>query len=152
MTSQRYRTTFVDERPDGDEMAPRVLYIVGARDAPFFAAMLCPCGCRAALYMSLVEDDETALARQGLLRRDTNNDPEHLASCRMSEPLLPLLGTGAMGAEPLVRRPVARGGDRQTGRVACRMGPNIGRQRSRRACSATTAARSRRGSATCSAD
>lgn len=57
MTRHRYGTTFVEERPDAEEMAPRVLYVVGNRSAPFCAAMLCPCGCRSALYMSLVEGD-----------------------------------------------------------------------------------------------
>jgi hypothetical protein len=55
---KRYRTSFVDERPEADEMDPGILYVVGNRAAPFCAAMLCPCGCRAALYMSLVENDE----------------------------------------------------------------------------------------------
>lgn len=53
----RYRAIFVDERPEVAEMTAAILYIVGKRDAPFCAAMLCPCGCGDALYMSLVEDD-----------------------------------------------------------------------------------------------
>ena len=52
-----YRAEFVDERPEAEEMAPLTLYVVGNRDAPFCAAMLCPCGCGDALYMSLVEED-----------------------------------------------------------------------------------------------
>jgi hypothetical protein len=39
-------------------MAHLTLYVVGSRDAPFCAAMLCPCGCREPLYMSLVADDK----------------------------------------------------------------------------------------------
>src|SRR5882724_98703 len=53
----RYRATFVDERPEVAEMTAAVLYIAGNRDTPFCAAMLCPCGCGDALYMSLVEGD-----------------------------------------------------------------------------------------------
>lgn len=53
----KYRAIYVDERPDFGEMAPLTLYVVGNREAPFCAAMICPCGCRDVLYMSLVEDD-----------------------------------------------------------------------------------------------
>lgn len=59
MTRQvgRYHAVYADERPDAGEMAPATLYVVGLREAPFCAAMLCPCGCGDALYISLVEDD-----------------------------------------------------------------------------------------------
>ena len=54
---ERYRAVFVEERPDSDEMAALTLYLVGTRDEPFCAAMLCPCGCGDGLYLSLVEGD-----------------------------------------------------------------------------------------------
>lgn len=57
-TGNRYRAVFIDERPEADEMTPQTLYIVGSREAPFCAAMLCPCGCSDVIYLSLVTDDE----------------------------------------------------------------------------------------------
>jgi hypothetical protein len=56
--ARHYRADFVDESPEAHEMDRFTLYIVGSPGAPFCAAMLCPCGCGEALYMSLVEDDE----------------------------------------------------------------------------------------------
>ena len=52
--NDRYRTLRVSEAPD--EFAPNILYVVGDNHL-FYAAMLCPCGCGAVLYMSLLEDD-----------------------------------------------------------------------------------------------
>lgn len=54
----RYRTVAIEDRPDASEMKPWRLYVVGSTEHPFCAAMLCPCGCNEALYMSLVEDDD----------------------------------------------------------------------------------------------
>jgi len=53
----RYRAVFVEERPDATEMVDWTLYVVGRTQSPFCVAMLCPCGCKEALYMSLVQDD-----------------------------------------------------------------------------------------------
>ncbi len=39
-------------------MEPWTLYVVGDAKTPFCAAMLCPCECRAPMYLSLVENDE----------------------------------------------------------------------------------------------
>ncbi|SRR6266542_3225341 len=52
----QYAAVRVAERPD--HLAPRILYIVGEGNDRFCAAMLCPCGCGADLYMSLVVGDD----------------------------------------------------------------------------------------------
>jgi hypothetical protein len=54
--SPHYSTVRVAERPD--RLEPRTLYVVGEGKDRFCAAMVCPCGCGADLYMSLVVGDE----------------------------------------------------------------------------------------------
>jgi hypothetical protein len=53
----KYRAVFVEDRPEAGEMVDSILYVVGNHDAPFCAAMFCPCGCAEPLYLSLVEND-----------------------------------------------------------------------------------------------
>jgi hypothetical protein len=46
----------VEELPD--DLAPNLLYLVGAGSQPWSAAMLCPCGCRSLIQLSLIADDD----------------------------------------------------------------------------------------------
>lgn len=55
-TAVPYDTLRMSEPPA--ELEPRVVYIVGEGKDRFCAAMVCPCGCGAELYMSLVVEDE----------------------------------------------------------------------------------------------
>lgn len=55
-TALRFATVRVAERPE--HLEPATLYIVGEGRDRFCAAMVCPCGCGADLYMSLVAGDE----------------------------------------------------------------------------------------------
>ena len=50
-----YVTEPVEDLPD--LLQPRRLYLVGDGPRPWSAAMLCPCGCGAAIQLSLVPDD-----------------------------------------------------------------------------------------------
>jgi hypothetical protein len=52
----RLSTVRVPERPD--RLEPGIVYVVGEGNDRFCAAMVCPCGCGADLYMSLVAEDD----------------------------------------------------------------------------------------------
>ena len=50
--SPRLRIVRTDEMPE--RPSPRHLYVVGERGEDWYAAMVCPCGCRAVLELNLV--------------------------------------------------------------------------------------------------
>ena len=47
-----FRAREVDEQPD--DLAPRVVYVVGEGEHRWLAAFLCPCGCGATVILNLV--------------------------------------------------------------------------------------------------
>lgn len=49
-----YKIVFVSEIPDSPESFR--LYVAGENEYLWFAAMVCPCGCREVLYMNLQKD------------------------------------------------------------------------------------------------
>lgn len=51
-----YRLAFVEDQPD--ELRFGTLYLVGEPDAPWSAAMACPCGCGAEIRLSLIPTDK----------------------------------------------------------------------------------------------
>ena len=52
----RFRTVFLEE--DGPESPqPRTLYVITEDNEPWHAEMLCPCGCKERLHMSLLPDE-----------------------------------------------------------------------------------------------
>lgn len=53
--AQTFQPTFVDEVPHKLEASK--LYLVGGRDTLWSAALLCPCGCRSLIQLSLITDD-----------------------------------------------------------------------------------------------
>lgn len=48
--------THIEDLPD--DLEPNRLYLVGAAAEPWSAALLCPCGCGAAIQLSLIRDDD----------------------------------------------------------------------------------------------
>ena len=50
-----FATDVVEDLPD--VLEPRRVYLVGEHSVPWSAALLCPCGCGAAIQLSLVADD-----------------------------------------------------------------------------------------------
>ena len=50
-----YATETVNEFPD--TLEPKCVYLVGEGSVPWFAALLCPCGCGALIRLSLLKDD-----------------------------------------------------------------------------------------------
>ena len=50
-----YATETVTEFPD--TLEPECVYLVGEESVPWFAALLCPCGCGALIRLSLLIDD-----------------------------------------------------------------------------------------------
>nr|BAN09973.1 conserved hypothetical protein [Mesorhizobium loti NZP2037] len=52
----RYRAVFVDDLPD--RLKERRIYLVGEDRDSWQAAMICPCGCRARIQLSLVPRDK----------------------------------------------------------------------------------------------
>lgn len=49
------KARFVEESPD--EIERGFVYLVGAREAPWCAVMVCPCGCGAQIDLSLIKRD-----------------------------------------------------------------------------------------------
>lgn len=54
ISREYWRAVRVNELPD--TLKPRSVYLIGG-GAPWCAALLCPCGCRAVLQLSLLDDD-----------------------------------------------------------------------------------------------
>lgn len=54
--SKTYTVQFEDELPN--VLKEKVLYVMGERTNPWYAAMLCPCGCRESIHLSLLPDDK----------------------------------------------------------------------------------------------
>lgn len=50
-----YATETTNEFPE--EVEPKRVYLVGDGTVPWFAALLCPCGCGAFIRLSLLEND-----------------------------------------------------------------------------------------------
>ena len=50
-----YTTETVEEFPD--TLEPECVYLVGEGSVPWFATLLCPCGCGALIRLSLLKDD-----------------------------------------------------------------------------------------------
>ena len=50
-----YATEIVKEFPD--RLEPKCIYLVGDASVPWFAALLCPCGCGAFIRLSLLNND-----------------------------------------------------------------------------------------------
>ena len=50
-----YATKTIAEFPD--TLEPKCVYLVGDDSVPWFAALLCPCGCGALISLSLLKDD-----------------------------------------------------------------------------------------------
>ena len=55
-TREVYATETVKEFPDTPE--PKRVYLVGDKSVPWFAALLCPCGCGAFIRLSLLHNDK----------------------------------------------------------------------------------------------
>ena len=51
----RYEAAALEDQPD--EMEPRTLYLIGDLGAPWSAALICPCGCKEVIQLSLVKND-----------------------------------------------------------------------------------------------
>lgn len=46
------KTVYLEELPE--ELDPEVVYVLGEEEHRWFVAMLCPCGCKATLQLSLL--------------------------------------------------------------------------------------------------
>jgi hypothetical protein len=53
-TFKKYGTSYVSEMPE--EPKPFILYVAGENEYQWFAAMVCPCGCKEILFMNLQAD------------------------------------------------------------------------------------------------
>jgi len=53
--SQRYHAVHVEDVPTS--LRPSTLYLIGDLDMPWAAALMCPCGCGAAIQLSLIAND-----------------------------------------------------------------------------------------------
>ena len=52
----RFRIVFVEEDAP-EQPKPKILYLVMEAGDPWYAAMLCPCGCEETLFMNLIPDE-----------------------------------------------------------------------------------------------
>ena len=46
---------YMEDLPDN--LSQRTVYLLGSIDAPWCLAMMCPCGCKEVIQLSLLEDD-----------------------------------------------------------------------------------------------
>ena len=56
LRTPQYRAELVEDQPE--QLESNVVYLIGDPHSPWSAAMLCPCGCRAEIRISLIPNDD----------------------------------------------------------------------------------------------